>query len=124
MTLRVVGELLDLDPDVAGVAFEGLAIVVGTFGEVSEYGATVGRSPLIPVESYFVTSLELDDALSWNISTSTTRDIIRRKIGHRSIVGKLSCIADRRRVHVVVLSNLPREIVLSVHGDALQEAMS
>lgn len=35
MTLRVVGELLDLDPDVAGVAFEGLAIVVGTFGEVT-----------------------------------------------------------------------------------------
>ena len=28
----VVGELIDLDPDVAGVAFEGLAVVVGTVG--------------------------------------------------------------------------------------------
>ncbi len=31
----VVGELLDLDPGVAGVAFEGFAVVVGAVGEVA-----------------------------------------------------------------------------------------
>ena len=34
----VVGELLDLDPDVAGVALEGLAVVVGAVGEVAGEG--------------------------------------------------------------------------------------
>jgi hypothetical protein len=34
---RVVDELLDLDPDGAGVALEGLAVVVGAVGEVAAW---------------------------------------------------------------------------------------
>lgn len=33
---RVLGQLLDLDPDVARIAFESLAVVVGAAREVAE----------------------------------------------------------------------------------------
>lgn len=69
----VVDELLNLDPDGAGVALEGLAVVVGAVGEVAAWrwyggldwgwrryewergdkrhdGAAVRATPLIPVE--------------------------------------------------------------------------
>ena len=35
LTGLIVPELLDLDPDIAGVAFEGLAVIIGAVCEVA-----------------------------------------------------------------------------------------
>ena len=49
---------------------------------------------------------------------TNARNVCSGEVGDWSVVGKLSGISNRWRVNVVILSNLPGQVVLAVHSDA------
>lgn len=52
------------------------------------------------------------------------RDVVAGKVRNWAVVGKLAGVPNRRRGDIVVLANLPREVVLAIDGYALEVTMA
>ena len=95
---------------------------------------------------HFVSSLEFDDALCWDVPTCSAarwmgvssprkgayllmgteniRDVLGCKVWNRAVVLEFSNVPNRRRIDKVILADLPCGICLAADLDVLQESVA
>jgi hypothetical protein len=83
----------------------------------------VRGAPLIPDELYFITSVNRDSALRWDVSSLVAGNVDSGEVRNRPVVLNATRITSWLGCDVVVRSDLPGKIAFPVDFDALEVAV-